>query len=118
MGRMLPLIVIFCCCIVPQIIMNMHTMSLGNRQRIFAQCLVVFFSVMFVVYLIVFIHCGIGLYRLKKKYEDGEQEKNFIKNWIIPLQKPLKSSNMDIAQDIVPGKQKDTICGIKIRGYV
>jgi len=72
MGRMLPLIVIFCCCIVPQIIINMHTISIGNGQRIFAQCFMVFFTVMFVVYLILFIHCGIGLNRLKKKYEDGE----------------------------------------------
>lgn len=56
--RMLPLIVIFLCCIVPNLIN-----SAGRDRGIFTAFLVLFF-----IYLCLFIHCGRKLWKLKKKY--------------------------------------------------
>jgi len=62
--RMLPLFIIFCCCIVP----NLYRLS-SARGAVDITILVVF-AILFVLYLYIFYHCGTGLKRLKSKYEE------------------------------------------------
>lgn len=56
--RMLPLLVISLCCIIPNLIN-----SAGHDRGLFIAFLVLFF-----LYLYLFIHCGRKLWKLKKKY--------------------------------------------------
>lgn len=60
--RMTPLIIIFLCCIIPQLFMNFDRWtSEGSSGFSF----LVAFMVLFAIYVMIFIHCGLGLHRLK-----------------------------------------------------
>lgn len=56
--RMLPLLVIFLCCVIPQLIR-------GIEEGIGA--VTVFFGIMFVLYVYIFIHCGFKLKSMRKE---------------------------------------------------
>lgn len=56
--RILPLVCIFLCCVIP----NLTRTFYGHDT------LSVFFGIMFVIYMYIFIHCGLKLRKLKKKY--------------------------------------------------
>ncbi len=63
--RLMPLVVVFLCCLVPQLCMQSARWAGGDRTGMgFA----IFFGVMFLLYLCLFIHCGRGYRRLKEKY--------------------------------------------------
>lgn len=63
--RLVPLVVIFLCCVVPQLCMNFERWADGDRT---GMGLAIFFGVMFFLYLWMFIRCGRGYRRLKEKY--------------------------------------------------
>lgn len=63
--RILPLVVIFCCCLFPAWIKNCFG-DPSEASLFFA----VFFSVMFVIYIYIFVHCGFKLKKLRRKYGD------------------------------------------------
>ena len=66
--RLLPLIVIFFCCVIP----NFLRYSLGDEAGLAATVFSVFFGVMFVIYCGLIAYCGIKLRRLRKKFgEEG-----------------------------------------------
>ena len=65
--RMLPLLVIFFCCVVPQLVRALDGEFLGANSFFLW-----FFSIMFVLYLYIFIHCGGKLRRMKKELEGKE----------------------------------------------
>ncbi len=56
--RILPLLAIFFCCVIPGLKRNI---GISNGFTIF-------FSIMFFLYLCLFLHCGLKLRRLRKKY--------------------------------------------------
>ena len=60
--RMLPLLVIFFACLLPQFIRSV------TREVPFANGFTVIFSVLLLLYLFLFVYCGGKLRRLKKKY--------------------------------------------------
>ena len=62
-GRMIPLIVIFCCCICPQLIIQASGASPANTV------LLLMFIVLFFVYIVIF-------YRFAKKYKELKQRYN------------------------------------------
>ncbi|MCQ4638534.1 DUF2812 domain-containing protein [Anaerovorax odorimutans] len=67
MKRMLLLMAIFLCAGVaqiPSIINGVHDNAAGIM-------LIVLWTILVVVYGVTFVHCGIGFYRLKKKYSQG-----------------------------------------------
>lgn len=59
--RMLPILVIFLLCVVPQ-----FSMSISNVRAGFFTI----WAVLFLIYVYLIVHCGLGLLRLKKKYSD------------------------------------------------
>ena len=62
-GRMLPLIVIFCCCIMPQLFMQSHnTSEMGHT-------LFIVFVVLFVLYLSLFIKFAYQYWKVKNRKE-------------------------------------------------
>lgn len=69
--RMLPLLAIFLCCLLPNIGYACFWLSEGGLDRIFRICYCVIFYPLFLYYLWVFLHCGRNLQRLKKDYENG-----------------------------------------------
>lgn len=71
--RMLPLIILFFCCIIPEIIHMSQRWTQGEADRMYALGFLIMFVVLFLVYLGIFIRCGGGLYRLKKAYEEGRK---------------------------------------------
>ena len=56
--RMLPLLAIFFCCIIPNL---MNNIGLSNGFTLF-------FLIIFLLYLYLLLHCGLKLRRLRKKY--------------------------------------------------
>jgi len=65
--RMIPLLCVFLCCLVPQLFIQYFCwMEWGHVS---SKALTVIFGVLFVLYMGLFIHCGIGIRRLKEKYE-------------------------------------------------
>ena len=64
--RMLPLLVIFFACLLPNFINSVRRAEGGVP---FADGFTVIFSVLVLVYLFLFVYCGGKLRRLKKKYE-------------------------------------------------
>ena len=65
--RRRPLLCIFLCCLVPQLFIQYFSwMEWGHVS---SKVLTIIFCVLFVIYLCLFIHCGIGIRRLKEKYE-------------------------------------------------
>ena len=65
--RMLPLLVIFFCCVVPQFLR-----ALDGEYVWAGSFFLWFFAVMFVLYVWLFIHCGGKLRRMKKELEGKE----------------------------------------------
>lgn len=63
--RMLPLLVIFCGCLVPQ----MRMLSL-NSDGIIENLLFVFMLILFVIYIYIFVHCGFKLKKMKEEFND------------------------------------------------
>ena len=62
-GRMLPLIVIFCCCIMPQLFMQSHnTSEMGHS-------LFIVFVVLFVLYLSIFVKFAYQYWKVKNRKE-------------------------------------------------
>lgn len=63
-GRVIPLLVIFCCCIVPQFLMNnIHYRGDDAMQNV----LIILLGAVLVLYLIILIQFGIKYYQFKKK---------------------------------------------------
>lgn len=58
--RMFPLIVIFLCCLLPQ-----FTNVMGERGEVVLKTI---FSLLFLLYLYLFVHCGYKLWRLQRKF--------------------------------------------------
>lgn len=61
--RMLPILVIFLLCVIPQF----SRFTASEHTGIFA-----FWAVLFLLYVYLIVHCGRGLLRLKKKYDVNE----------------------------------------------
>lgn len=64
--RMLPLICVFFCCLLPNFIRSIE------EANSFADVLAVIFTVLLLIYLYLFIHCGLKLRKLRKKYSGME----------------------------------------------
>ena len=62
-GRVLPLVVLFCCIIVPQLLMQF------NLDRMINKVLFGCYVVLFVVYLLLFMQFGYQYWKLKKELE-------------------------------------------------
>ena len=60
--RMLPLLVIFFCCVMPNFIRSI------NESLPFADVFAIIFTILFLLYLYLFLHCGFKLRKLRKKY--------------------------------------------------
>lgn len=60
--RLIPLVIIFICCLLPNFINSIII------KDPLANILLVIFTVLLVLYLYLFIHCGIKLRKLKRKY--------------------------------------------------
>lgn len=65
--KMLPILVIFLCVIVPNL-----TVALTGGHTAAGTVLTVMWGVLLAVYLYVLIRCGVGFYRLGKKYSRGK----------------------------------------------
>ena len=63
--RLMPLAVIFFCCVMPNFLKVMDGEYIGTLGKIYG----LFFSVMFVLYMYLIVHCGRKLKGLKKRYE-------------------------------------------------
>ena len=63
-GKVIPLRVVFCCCIVPQFLMN--TIHYRDEDAV-QNMLAILLGAVFVLYLVVFIQFGIKYYQFKKK---------------------------------------------------
>ena len=64
--RMIPLMVVFLCCVMPQLVIQTE-MSV-TRDFLSAKVLAGIFIVLFIMYVCLLIHCGIGIRRLKRQY--------------------------------------------------
>ena len=62
--RLLPLTVIFLCCVIPNFTRYANNDS-SSGLSIFFGC---FFGVMFVLYLFLIVYCGIKLARIRRRY--------------------------------------------------
>ena len=62
--RLMPLCIIFLCCIVP----NLLRLT-GGSSGVLGQFFTGFFAVMFVIYVYLIVHCGIKLKKLKDRFE-------------------------------------------------
>ena len=60
--RMLPLLIIFFCCVMPNFIRSI------NESTPFADVFTIVFGLLFLLYLYLFLHCGLKLRKLRKKY--------------------------------------------------
>jgi hypothetical protein len=58
--RMLPILVLFLCIVLPQFSNSVFQFGVGLQ---------IFWLAIFAIYVYLIIHCGLGLLRLKKKYE-------------------------------------------------
>ena len=63
--RMIPLLIVFFTCVVPQLVIQFFNWQGGNTS---AKGFVIFFTVFFFLYLYLFIHCGQKIRWLKRKY--------------------------------------------------
>ena len=61
--RMLPLICIFFCCLLPNFINSVE------QDGPFPDIITIIFSILLVIYLYLFIHCGLKLREMKQKYK-------------------------------------------------
>ena len=62
--RMLPLTLIFFCCILPNLSRYLGGTVPGPAGRVFT----IFFAVMFLIYVFLIVYCGIKLRKIKNKY--------------------------------------------------
>ena len=62
--RLIPLAIIFLCCVLPGFVRAMTGSYTGILGSVFS----IFFGVMFVVYILLIVYCGIKLSRIKEKY--------------------------------------------------
>lgn len=62
--RMLPLLLIFFCCVLPNLIRSIN----GGYPS--SQLFTVLFGILFVLYCFLITYCGVKLAKLKKKYQD------------------------------------------------
>lgn len=65
--RMIPLLIVFLCCLVPQLIIQ--SINWLDKGYVAAREFTVIFLVLFMLYMWMFIHCGIKIRRLQRKYE-------------------------------------------------
>lgn len=68
-SRVLPLIIIFLTCLVPQLFLNMERWQSDPSSKRVGLFFTIFFGVFFLLYVILFLHMGINLYRLEQKYK-------------------------------------------------
>ena len=64
--RMVPLALIFLCCVMPNFLKVLNGEYIGTWGMIYG----VFFSLMFVLYVYVIVHCGLKLKQIKKRYDN------------------------------------------------
>ncbi len=64
--RMMPIIVIFLCCVAPNFGRYLSGEAFGPWDRFF----MLFYSIMFVIYVYLICHCGLKLRKLKDKYSN------------------------------------------------
>lgn len=62
--RLLPLMILFLCCVLPNLIR-----SIENSDSL-ATVFTVFFAVLTLLYLYLFIYCGLKLWKLRKRYKN------------------------------------------------
>lgn len=62
-GRVIPLLIIFFCCIIPQLVMQYHGKGAMNEGLFYL------FLVMFVLYFILFLQFGIQFWKMKKNLD-------------------------------------------------
>lgn len=62
--RMIPILVIFMLCVLPQIV----RIDMGTSLGVVENGLAFLFGMLFVLYVILIVRCGIGFYRLRRKY--------------------------------------------------
>lgn len=60
--RMLPLLVIFSCCVMPNLVQSI------NESIPFADAFAIVFGLLALLYLYLFLHCGLKLRKLRRKY--------------------------------------------------
>lgn len=65
--RMIPLMIIFLCCVVPQLIIQSNNWL--DRGDAGARAFTLIFLVFFMLYVWLFVHCGRKIRRLRQKYE-------------------------------------------------
>lgn len=65
--KMVPLMVVFLCCLLPQLVMQYSRWREGDPD---GKLFTVIFFILFLVYVVLFIHCGRGILRLRKKYNN------------------------------------------------
>lgn len=71
--RMIPLLVIFLCCIIPQIALQYRISVSEDSVRLIGTVFLTIFIVLFLVYSCLFIKFGWSLRELKRKYSEGER---------------------------------------------
>ncbi len=65
--RLLPLVTIFCCCLIPSL---RNVLRIGNKTVI-DFIIAGLLTVLFFVYIYLFVHCGTKLRRMKKELKDS-----------------------------------------------
>ena len=71
MKRMIPVLVIFLLCVIPQMTNIAACMISGNFSgKVITWWAFIIWVVLFGIYSCILVHCGIGFYRLKKKYSE------------------------------------------------
>lgn len=66
--RMIPLLIIFLCIVVPQL--TIQAINWLDRGFAAAGVLAVIYIVLFLAYVLLFVHCGMKIVKLRKKYAD------------------------------------------------
>lgn len=73
---MIPLLVIFFCIIIPQLIVqyhNMNSVETYNSMKMAGTVFFVIYVIFFALYLVLFVKFGLGIRRLKRKYLTGRE---------------------------------------------
>lgn len=66
--KMTPMVAIFLCCIIPQLLMNLSAIESGDAGTA-RMTILILFIILFILYLFIFAKFWSGLSRLKKKYK-------------------------------------------------
>ena len=64
--RLWPLVFLFLCCIIPNLLNSMNGLYDGFWGTFFTT----FFGIMFVIYVVLILHCGFKLKKIRSKYEN------------------------------------------------